>query len=75
MKLTALSHAATVVLTTCLLQTVSAQDSHWNGTPGNNLWNVATNWNPVGVPGSGGPGFVGNVWLDQANGEVAPKKK
>jgi Concanavalin A-like lectin/glucanases superfamily len=70
MKLTALSRAATVVLTTCLLQTVSAQDSHWAGTPGNNLWNVATNWNPAGVPQSGPPGFVGNVWLDQANGDT-----
>jgi hypothetical protein len=70
MKLTSFSRAATVVLTTCLLQTAPAQDSHWNGTPGNNLWNVATNWNPVGVPGSGGAGFVGNVWLDQANGDT-----
>jgi hypothetical protein len=70
MKLTALNRAAAVVLTTCLLQSVSAQDSHWNGTPGNNLWNVATNWNPAGVPQSGPPSFVGNVWLDQANGDT-----
>jgi hypothetical protein len=70
MKLKLLTHATFVVLTTGLLQTASAQDSHWNGTPGNNLWNVATNWNPAGVPPSGPVGFVGNVWLDQANGDT-----
>lgn len=33
---------------------------------GNTLWNVATNWNPVGVPPPGNPttSYVGNVWLD-----------
>src|SRR5579863_338620 len=62
--------AAAALLSAGLLGTASAQDSHWNGTPGNNLWNVATNWNPVGVPGSGGSGFIGNVWLDQANGDT-----
>ena len=62
--------AAAAVLSAGLLCTASAQDSHWNGTPGNNLWNVAANWNPVGVPPSGGSGFIGNVWLDQANGDT-----
>lgn len=62
--------AAAALLSAGLLCTASAQDSHWNGTPGNNLWNVATNWNPVGVPPSGPSGFIGNVWLDQANGDT-----
>jgi Bacterial Ig-like domain (group 2) len=62
--------AAAAVLSACLLCTASAQDSHWNGTTGNNLWNNANNWNPVGVPPSGGANFIGNVWLDQANGDT-----
>jgi hypothetical protein len=69
MKLKTLGYAATVVLTTGLLHTASAQDEHWNGTPGNNLWNVSANWNPAGVPPSGGANFVGNVFLDAANGD------
>jgi hypothetical protein len=48
---------------------VLAQDSRWAGTIGNDLWNVATNWNPVGVPPPGGTNFVGNVYLDPANGD------
>jgi len=50
----------------CLVQSVSAQDSHWNGTLTNNLWNNPNNWNPVGVPPPGNPTttFTGNVWLD-----------
>jgi hypothetical protein len=45
---------------------VMAQDSHWNGTTNNTAWNVATNWNPVGVPFPGNPTttFTGNVRLD-----------
>jgi len=44
-----------------------AQDSHWNGTVNNTLWNVATNWNPAGVPESVAQGLStsgGNVFLD-----------
>ena len=53
----------------CLVQNSFAQDSHWNGTTSDTTWNNANNWNPVGVPPSGGAGFVGNVWLDAANGD------
>jgi Concanavalin A-like lectin/glucanases superfamily len=62
--------ASVVGLTLCLARSASAQDSHWNGTPGDNVWNDPNNWNPVGVPPSGGPDFIGNVWLDQANGDT-----
>ena len=62
---------AAIGLVLCLVHSVSAQDSHWNGTPGNNLWNVATNWNPAGVPPAGNTNatYQGNVWLDPANGD------
>jgi hypothetical protein len=71
MKTTKLNYLAAVGLALCLVHSVSAQDSHWNGTPGNNLWNVATNWTPVGVPPPGNPTttYQGNVWLDPANGD------
>jgi hypothetical protein len=61
-----LGYACAAVSALCLGQYVSAQDSHWNGTVGNTLWDVATNWNPVGVPPPGNPttGYAGNVWLD-----------
>jgi Concanavalin A-like lectin/glucanases superfamily/Bacterial Ig-like domain (group 2) len=61
-----LGYACTVGSTLCLGQLASAQDSHWNGTVGNNLWNNSANWNPVGVPPPGNPTttYAGNVWLD-----------
>jgi hypothetical protein len=66
MMLKAIGGLAVAGLALCLAPGSSAQDSHWNGTPGNTLWNVATNWTPVGVP----PGTVdANVWLDAANGD------
>lgn len=53
-------------LALCLVPSLLAQDSHWNGTVANNNWNVAGNWTPVGVP----PSTVdANVWLDAANGD------
>jgi Bacterial Ig-like domain (group 2) len=66
MKLKTLTHAASIAVTLCFAFGVSAQDSHWNGTAGNNLWNNPNNWNPVGVPPPGNPTttFTGNVWLD-----------
>jgi Concanavalin A-like lectin/glucanases superfamily/Bacterial Ig-like domain len=66
MKLQKLCYLTITALMACLIQTVSAQDSHWNGTINNTDWNVATNWNPVGVPPPGNPTttFTGNVWLD-----------
>jgi hypothetical protein len=66
MKLKKLCYATIIALLACLIQTVSAQDSHWNGTVTNNLWNNPNNWNPVGVPPPGNPSsnFTGNVWLD-----------
>ncbi|HWY30465.1 MAG TPA: LamG-like jellyroll fold domain-containing protein [Candidatus Acidoferrum sp.] len=61
-----LGYACAAISALCFGQYVSAQDSHWNGTVGNTLWNVATNWNPVGVPPPGNPTttYSGNVWLD-----------
>jgi hypothetical protein len=55
-----------LALSLCLGHTAVAQDSHWNGTTGNNLWSNPNNWNPVGVPPPGNPTttFTGNVWLD-----------
>jgi hypothetical protein len=61
-----LSYAASIALALCLAHSVFAQDSHWNGTVGNNNWNNPNNWNPVGVPPPGNPitTYQGNVWLD-----------
>jgi hypothetical protein len=66
MKLKIISCAAAVGMALCPICNVSAQDSHWNGTVNNTAWNVATNWNPVGVPPPGNPTttYQGNVWLD-----------
>jgi hypothetical protein len=66
MKSRTLCYAASVALALCLAHSVSAQDSHWNGTIVNNLWNNPNNWTPVGVPPPGNPTttFTGNVWLD-----------
>jgi len=72
MKYKQLGYAACIALTTCLLQTASAQDDHWAGTPGNTAWNVATNWSEgiVPPPQTGlDPVNGGNVWLDPANGD------
>jgi hypothetical protein len=78
MKLEQMTKAILLVLTTFLLQTVSAQDDHWNGTPGNTAWNNPNNWlfngsTPLVPPGDAtagyGPSFAGNVWLDPANGD------
>jgi hypothetical protein len=66
MKSRTLSYAASIAFSLCLAHCVSAQDSHWNGTISNNLWNDPNNWNPVGVPppGNSTTTFTGNVWLD-----------
>ncbi len=66
MKFKLISYAAVVGMAIGLIHNVSAQDSHWNGTVGNNAWNNPNNWNPVGVPppGNPSPGYTGNVWLD-----------
>ena len=66
MKSRTLSYAVPTMLALCLAHIVSAQDSHWNGTSGNNLWNNQNNWNPTGVPppGNATTTFTGNVWLD-----------
>jgi hypothetical protein len=57
---------ASILALLCLVHSVWAQDSHWNGTVGNTLWGDANNWLPVGVPPPGNPttAYVGNVWLD-----------
>jgi hypothetical protein len=61
-----LAYLCAAISALCLTQAVSAQDSHWNGTKGNTAWNVAMNWNPVGIPLPGNPTttYTGNVWLD-----------
>ncbi len=69
MKLRNLCHIASLALAAVWVQNASAQDDHWAGTPGNNAWNVPGNWSEGIVPPSGGAGFVGNVWLDAANGD------
>lgn len=60
-----------MALMACLVQTVSAQDSHWSGLGNDGLWGDPNNWTPVGVPPSVAQGLSasgGNVWLDPANG-------
>jgi Concanavalin A-like lectin/glucanases superfamily/Bacterial Ig-like domain (group 2) len=76
MKLKKISYAASVVLTMCLLHSASAQDTHWNGTVGNNAWNNPNNWLFNGTiaevpPTQAGldPANGGNVFLDSANGD------
>jgi hypothetical protein len=66
MKIQKISCGAAVFLALCLIHSVSAQDSHWNGTTNSTDWNVASNWNPAGLPPPGNPttSYVGNVWLD-----------
>src|SRR3984885_5517080 len=66
MKLNKLNSVFSLGMALCLIQSVSAQDSHWNGTTNNTLWNVATNWSPAGIPTNGDPTvtYTGNVWLD-----------
>ncbi len=73
MKLKKFSYAVAVGVAMCLIQNVSAQDDHWNGTPTSQAWNNPNNWifngTTAEVPPSGGAGFIGNVWLDAANGD------
>ncbi len=67
-----IEYLAALGLATILVHSVSAQDSHWNGTPTDTLWSNPNNWNPAGVPPTGNPTpppFAGNVWLDAANGD------
>src|ERR1700677_974415 len=66
MKLEKLKYIVAIIAAAALVRGASAQDSHWNGTKGNTAWDVATNWNPVGVPPPGNPTttYQGNVWLD-----------
>jgi hypothetical protein len=72
MKYKLISYAASAVVATCLLDSVSAQDDHWDGTAGNTDWNVASNWSLGVVPPNDttyGTNYIGNVWLDPANGD------
>jgi hypothetical protein len=66
MKLNKLNSVASFGVALCLIQTVSAQDSHWNGTTNNTDWNVGTNWSTGIIPPPGNPSttYSGNVWLD-----------
>lgn len=70
MTLQKLTYVTTITLMVCLVQTVSAQDSHWSGLGNDGLWGNPNNWNPVGVPppASSLSGQAGNVILDAANG-------
>ncbi len=70
MKLQKLCYVTIIALMACLVQTVSAQDSHWSGLGGDGLWGNPNNWTPVGVPpsGAGLTAETGNVFLDAANG-------
>ena len=49
---------------------VPAQDSQWSGQGVGGLWSDPNNWTPVGVPPAGNAAspFVGDVYLDAANG-------
>lgn len=73
MKLRKLSYAVAVGVAMCLIQNVFAQDDHWNGTPTSQAWNNPNDWlfngSTAEVPPSGGAGFIGNTWLDSANGD------
>jgi hypothetical protein len=66
MKLKIISYAIVIGIAMCLIENVSAQDSHWNGTVNSTDWNDPNNWNPVGVPPAGSTNdvYTGNVWLD-----------
>ena len=66
MKLNKLNAVVSLGLALGLIQSVCAQDSHWNGTINNTDWNVATNWSTGIIPPPGNPTttFAGNVWLD-----------
>lgn len=68
-----LYQATSILAALCVVHLASAQDDHWNGTTTNNLWNNPANWSLNQVPQSGNPtgkAFVGNVWLDAANGDT-----
>lgn len=68
-----LKYPAMLALALGLISRVSAQDDHWAGSPGNNLWNVGSNWSLGIVPPPGNPTttYTGNVWLDATtNGNV-----
>jgi hypothetical protein len=66
MKSKKLDYVTAIVTALCLAHTALAQDDHWNGTIGNNAWNVPANWSEGIVPPPGNPTttFTGNVWLD-----------
>ncbi len=65
MKLRKLCRAAPVVLATCLIHDVSAQNWHWTGLANNGLWDSPDNWdNGETVP----PTTAATVNLDPANG-------
>ncbi len=70
MKLQKLCYVTIIALMACLIETASAQDSHWSGLGGDGLWGNPNNWTPAGVPPSGASlaGGAGNVFLDAANG-------
>ncbi len=66
MKINKLNAVVSLGLALGLIQSVCAQDSHWNGTVNNTNWNVAANWSTGIIPPSGNPTttYAGNVWLD-----------
>lgn len=73
MKSKKLYQATSILAALCVVHLASAQDDHWNGTTNNTLWNNPANWSLGVVPQSGNPSgtaFIGNVWLDAANGDT-----
>lgn len=63
-----LGYAALIGLALCLSHRASAQDDHWNGTTNSTLWTNPANWSEGFAP-TNGCDFIGNVWLDPANGD------
>ena len=65
------AHACAIGTALFIVNPISAQDDHWNGTTTNNLWSVPGNWSlgTVPPPGNRATPYSGNVWLDAANGD------
>ena len=70
MKLKKLCYIVFAALALCLVQNASAQDDHWTGLGNDGLWANPLNWSLGVVPPPGNPTtpYIGNVWLDAANG-------
>ena len=73
MKLKKLCYVTAAVMAVCLVQNSPAQDDHWAYGGVNTYWNNANNWlfngSTAEVPPSGAANFIGNVFLDFANGD------